>query len=746
MSTATVSPPSAKSQPRKTATPQNSINIDFGVVWLFAITTFVSAFLLFQVQPLISKYILPWFGGSPAVWTTCMLFFQTVLFAGYAYAYLTTVRLNITKQVALHCLLLIAAVYVLPIAPDASWKPSGDEDPVGRILMLLVASVGLPYFVISATGPLLQNWFSHRVPGTSPYRLYALSNIGSLLALLSYPFVVEPALSCDAQAVWWSRIFQLFAVLCGACAINLWLKRHQPSATEDTTATNRLENETKPTLADHCRWFGYAMTPSLMLLATTNRVCLDVATIPFLWIAPLTLYLLSFILCFDSDRWYSRKGYAVALGIGILLTVVTMSGITEFPIILQVAIAFGMLFAACMLCHGELVALKPSANYLTSFYLFISAGGAAGGLFVGLFAPLVFPDYWEFPIGLLVCCAILFRQMQSLSTSASARPSIHEASATSNQSKPTRTVRPIRKYGMLAALVVLLSILPSMAKQASESLGNNLTTARNFYGVLRVNDRFANHPTMKQRFMAHGSTVHGLQFLAEERRDWPTTYYTKDSGIGRVLSALKDDDTSNHVGVVGLGVGTLATYGRSQDRYCFYEINQLVRPLAEKYFSFLTDPQPSIEHVLGDARLSMEFEAPRAFDVLVLDAFSSDAIPTHLLTKNAAEIYARHLKQDSILAVHISNRHFDLRPVVVGLAQEIANLRNTKTDCRVLIAPLDESIAQTASVWMICGPPERMAELPLSTDGDQLSDEAKLSDLKPIVWTDDHVDMLRVLR
>ena len=733
MSTAIASPPPPAEAP-KSATPQPARNVDCGILWLFAVTTFVSAFLLFQVQPLISKYILPWFGGSPAVWTTCMLFFQTVLFAGYAYAHLVTSRLVLAKQVLLHCVLLIAAVLVLPITPDSAWKPSGHEDPVGRILMLLAVSVGLPYFVISATGPLLQNWFSRRVPGTSPYRLYALSNIGSLLALLSYPFVVEPALNSNAQANWWSRLFQVFAVLCSACALNLWWKTRSTNNSASPAKIHQPSPGTDPTLVEYLRWFGYAMTPSLMLLATTNRVCLDVATIPFLWIAPLSLYLLSFILCFDSDRWYSRKGYAIGLGAGVLLTLVTMSGIADFSIILQVSIAFSMLFAACMLCHGELVSLKPAASHLTAFYLLVSAGGAAGGLFVGLFAPTFFPDYWEFPLGLLICCGILFRILQTTSAKTT------DILKRKQTSVPQKT-NPLRKYGMLAALAVLLSILPGMAKQATESLGNNLTTARNFYGVLRVNDRFPDHATMKQRVMAHGSTVHGLQFLAPERQGWPTTYYTRNAGVGRVLTTLQNTQDPKHVGVVGLGVGTLAAYGRSQDKYCFYEINQLVRPLAEQYFTFLTNTEPTIEHVLGDARLSMEFEEPRGYDVLVLDAFSSDAIPTHLLTKTAAKIYARHLKPNSILAVHISNRHFDLRPVILGLANEL------EWKCQVVIAPLNESIAQTASVWMICASAERLVELGLGDkDTVELSPEVNLENIRPIVWTDDRVDMLGVLR
>jgi hypothetical protein len=356
-----------------------------GLTWIYAVTIFISAFLIFQVQPLISKYILPWFGGTPGVWSVCMLFFQVLLFAGYAYAHFTIRHLSPGRQVLLHLALIVLAVALLPIAPDGRWKPDGSEDPTWRILCLLAASVGLPYFILSSTGPLVQAWFSRAHPDASPYRLYSRSNIGSVLGLVTYPFVVEPFWTTEMQAGVRSLGFVLFGASCTSCA---WSMRRSCAATKLDAAQNSSDNAAAvpPSRGDRWLWFGLAACASIMLLATTNQVCLDVAVIPFLWVLPLSIYLLSFILCFGHERWYPRRHLAIGLAASIVCVLVLMFREKTTPIFAQIAVYFGTLFFSCMVCHGELVKLKPHPRYLTSFYLASAAGGAAGGILVGLVA------------------------------------------------------------------------------------------------------------------------------------------------------------------------------------------------------------------------------------------------------------------------------------------------------------------------------------------------------------------------
>ena len=686
---------------------------------LFAATIFTSAFLLFQVQPLISKFILPWFGGSPAVWSTCMLFFQVVLFGGYVYAHLTTQYLSPKKQALLHISLLLAAACLLPISPDNAWKPTGSESPAFRIVLLLSVSVGLPYFILSSTGPLLQSWFSRQAPGASPYRLYALSNIGSLLALVSYPFVVEPALSSPIQTSIWSWGFGLFAAFCALCAGGLF--RMGGSASEDIESTRNEAasadaacEETAPTWGDRVLWLGLAMTASVMLLATTNQVCLDVATVPFLWILPLTLYLMSFILCFDSDNWYSRKWYVALLTFSLMAVINTMLSGSDVSIVLQVLIYLSALFFCCMVCHGELARQKPSPKYLTQFYLLMSAGGAGGGLFVGLLAPHVFPAYWELHIGIVACLfvtlAVFFRDKQSPLHAGQAQPA-------------------------WIAILVWVGILTwSLQSHARAAIGTALAVSRNFYGVLRVEDDINKEDhSLDRRGLFHGSILHGTQFLSDEKRHLPTTYYGETSGAGLAMRLHRPGEERN-IGVVGLGVGTLATYGLQHDTIRFYEINPEVVRMAKEYFWFLKDTDAKTEMILGDARLSLEHEAPQDYDILVLDAFSGDAIPTHLLTEESVQLYVKHLKQDGLLCIHISNLHFDLRPVVLGLAEShdlnVVSIQANKNDER----------GTSLCHWMVLSrEPIPQQILNAAEELDELGD-------KRIRWTDEWSNLLSVLR
>ena len=674
-------------------------------VALFACTTFVSAFLLFQVQPLISKFILPWFGGSPAVWSTCMLFFQVTLFAGYVYAHLTSHYLQARTQALLHVGLLVAAALLLPIAPDETWKPEGASNPVFRIIGLLATCVGLPYFILSSTGPLLQKWFSLQAPGVSPYRLYALSNAGSLLALVSYPFAVEPMAGSPAQAVGWSIAFGFFAVLCAGCAFGL-LRRGN---SDPSAVCERAESTGSASKSDRLKWFGLASVPSVMLLATTNQVCMDVATVPFLWIVPLTIYLASFILCFDSDRWYRREVYAAGLLISMLFVVWTMAHGTSFPIVAQIAIYFVAFYFCCMVCHGELAARKPATGQLTQFYLLMSAGGAAGGILVGLIAPFVFPAFWELHLGVIACIAI--------------------AIATAWHSRQRQQPTPM----LLVYPATFLWAVVSLFAGARADLRDAVDVSRNFYGVLRVEETLADDGTVLRRDMFHGHIRHGAQFVAQDKRRIATTYYGEHSGPGVTLKHHRTSEP-RHIGVVGLGAGTLATYGTERDRMRFYEINPDVIRMAESHFTFLSDSEAKCEMVLGDARLSLEHEESQDFDVLVLDAFSGDAVPTHLLTEEAFALYERHLADDGILCIHISNMHFDLRPIVNGLAERFS--------FQTLGVTAEDNAEQgtCATDWVL------LSKEPIPTAIRTAAQGTFPMRTRSIVWTDEWSNLLLILR
>ena len=682
----------------------------------YAVTIFSSAFLLFQVQPLISKSILPWFGGTPAVWTTCMLFFQLLLFAGYAYAHFTIRRCSPGWQAIVHIVLLACALLLLPITPDAGWKPTGSEQPTLRIAALLLVSVGLPFFIVSSTGPLLQGWFSRTQPGSSPYRLYALSNLGSLLALISYPFVFEPAFATKMQGVIWSWGFLFFAICCGTCAI--WMWRRSSTRSSDVRApapVDEIAHAAAPNWGDRLLWFALAMAASVMLLATTNQVCMDVAAVPFLWVLPLTLYLVSFILCFDSDRWYSRRLFTVAAAVStVTVSTVLLKG-AGVSLLAQVLIYFSALFFCAMVCHGELVRLKPAARHLTGFYLVIAAGGAAGGLFVGLLAPMLFPAFLELHVGILGCCVltliIFFR----------------------DRSWVLHSGRPRWAWvGMMLAVAGLAAVL---RVQASETLDDAVSVSRNFYGVLRVVEEHQQDPGQHRFKLMHGRIMHGVQFVDESKRFEPTAYYGCRSGVGRALAGNAARPSGpQRVGVVGLGVGTLATYARHGDTYRFYEINPEVVRLAEKHFSYLSHCPGNVEIVLGDARLSLEQEPPQRFDLLALDAFSGDAIPTHLLTAEAFGIYLKHLAPSGVLAVHISNLHFDLQPVVAAAAEQhqLATV--------AILEPGDEAIGTWTSLWMLVS---RQAE---RLDSETIQEDALPPVTQTILWTDDRSNLFEILR
>jgi hypothetical protein len=453
-----------------------------------------------------------------------------------------------------------------------------------------------------------------------------------------------------------------------------------------------------------------------MLLAMTNQVCLDVAVVPFLWVLPLTLYLLSFILCFDQAWWYPRRLYAASLTVSIVCLYVLLMNGGNVPLLTQVVVHFTALFFCCMVCHGELVRLKPSPRHLTSFYLTMSAGGAAGGLLVGLLAPLVFSRYVELHLAILASCIIavgvLVRDDDWLRTGG----------------------KPRWVFGCL--LLALFGGVRALATCAAEAEAGELAVSRNFYGVLRVAAADLDEPHMAMHRLVHGRIVHGMQFLADDRRQIPTSYYGEHSGVGLVLQHLGDGRPLK-VGLVGLGVGTLATYGRRGDVYRYYEINPDVVRLAEEHFSYLKDSQARTEMVLGDARLSLEREAEQQFDLLILDAFSSDAIPAHLLTEEAFAIYLRHVREGGLIAVHISNRHFDLQPVVTGAAQRYG-WQATKIRSATVVDK-----AQARAEWMLVTRDPALFDAPSIREAITATPQSTLA---PLLWTDTRNNVISVMK
>jgi SAM-dependent methyltransferase len=713
----------------------------------FGLTIFTGAFLLFLVQLVMARFILPWFGGGPAVWTTCMLFFQVLLVGGYGYAHLIIRWLTPRRQVCLHLLLVTGALLLLPITPADHWKPPDGAWPTARILELLAACIGIPYLVLSATGPLLQAWFSEAYPGLAPFRLYALSNAGSLLALAAYPTLLEPNLSRHAQAAWWSIGLGGFAALAGWSGAIVWQHARSraalgPSATSPTPPTAAEPGSEPISDGGGPRWLWFALPAcsSVLLLAVTNKISQDIAVIPFLWVLPLGLYLLSFIISFDSPRWYWRPLWLPALALAILAALWVMLGnslpspaqpwlkpvawllqrAADLPRSREIGIYLLALFICCMVCHGEVYRLRPQARRLTGYYLMLSAGGAFGGFFVAVLAPLLFKNYFELHAGLfgveLLAVAVLFLDAKSR----------------------LRRGRPTWAWAFIAAAV--LGTGWGLYSDARASLRNAVEMSRNFYGVLKVIESNAADPELHQFTLQHGSTTHGLQFVSAAKRRLPTTYYTASSGVGRAFKCLPRQ-TNRRVGVVGLGAGTLAAYGRPGDCFRIYEINQEVRRLAETRFSFLADSAAQIVIVPGDARLSLEREPNQQFDLLALDAFNGDAIPVHLLTREAFEIYLRHLRPDGVIAVHISNRYLQLEPVVLRLADHFG-LRAALIADDGLEATEEQADSVYESDWVLLSRDE--AFLKLGPIAEATRARGSYSP-KITMWTDEESNLFRIL-
>jgi SAM-dependent methyltransferase len=715
---------------------------------LYASTIFCGAFLLFLIQPIASKHILPWFGGSAAVWAVCLSFFQVLLLAGYAYADVLNRRLGPRMQVLLHGVLLAVGFWSLSVLADASWKPDGNSDPTLRILAMLGASIGLPYFLLSSTGPLVQSWVARSNVDARVYRLFALGNLASLLGLLAYPFVLEPRYTLGQQALAWQAVYGLYSVLCLASgllflkrlpapsvtwspppapppSVRAWGKTQPPPefvATEPSTFGDLVESATRqvraarhdavptplPSRAERLRWFVWSGLGSWLLVATTNHLTRDVAAIPFLWIVPLVLYLLTFVICFENDRWYRRAwvllpvllvtaGCAWVLWAGVPF----VSGGASIPV--AIGLFSGGLFLQCLFLHGELAARRPAREHLTRFYLMLSFGGAVGGSLVSLVAPRVLPAYYELGAGYVLLGLVAV---------------------------------PIWRRVPIAAILCLATAIwcaVCLALEVRDDASGTRVLMRNFYGTLSTSDHDTHEPLAAYRLLRHGSVIHGEQYLAPTRQSEPTTYYGVTSGMGRAILATRRE--GQRIGVIGLGAGTTAAYGKAGDVHRYYEINPQVVDVAQREFTFLSSTKAQVTTVLGDARLVLEAEPPQGFDVLAVDAFSGDSVPVHLITREALAVYLKHLRPGGVVAFHVTNRHLNLAPVVRKLAQDARALA-------VLVHDDAEHSALRRTDWVLVG---RDAQVFRHTE--------ILEAVKPFptipglaVWTDDFNNLFDVLK
>lgn len=618
------------------------------ITMLYAATMGLAGFLLFQVQPVMAKYILPWFGGSATTWIVCMLFFQFALLGGYAYAYAVTRPLPLRLQAGLQIALLALVLALLPITPSDAWKPVEAGDPTWRIIALLAISVGGPYLILATTSPLLQRWLTQLDPGINVSRLFAVSNFGSFLGLLSYPFVFERSLSSLEQTWLWSAGFLGYAALFAVCALVVWRRQAGEAGIAvgegGVTAAGR-------TGGPAALWLVYSALGSVLLLATTNQITQWSAVVPFLWIAPLSLYLLSFVIAFGQQRLYRRLPFAVAFLLLAALSYALPAPDTAGTLLLGIALQCATLFAGCMICHSEMVAIQPEPSRLPSFYLASAVGGATGGLVVALLAPMLLRDYWEQPVAIAVVAAI--------AVSLCAR---------------SHTGAP--RLALAASAVVFAAAMAALLVRELAASADVVERIRNFYGVVKVVRESADDPDEASLVMQQAGIDQGSQFLAPERRREAACAFTAGSGVGHAIfrNARRRADPAApvRIGIVGLGAGMVATHGRAGDLVRYYELNPAVGALVERHFSFLKDAPSKTEIVYGDGRLVLEREAAtggsQRYDVIVMNAFRGASPPMHLMTKEAFDVYLSHLEPNGVLAINFELDTFEIAPLHRGLA------------------------------------------------------------------------------
>ncbi len=743
---------------------------------LFAATALLGAFLLFLVEPMFARMVLPLLGGAPAVWNSCLVFYQLALLGGYLYAHAVG-RRPLKQQVLLQAVLLAAAAVVLPIAVRGS-APPPSANPIGWVFSILTVSLGLPFVVLATTGPLLQRWFSSLGPWASSrvYSLFAASNIGSFVALLGYPFLVEPMLRLRSQSFWWTTGYGVYAVLMLACGAVAWrrgtLAPQAPAAIpaiearpgrRSTPVSVADPDEDDPTAA-RMRWLGLAAVPSTLMMSVTTFISTDVASMPLLWVVPLALYLLTFVLAFAERQLIGRRLIAWLFPAAVVLTVALVMAPPEFPLTLTV-LHLVSFFVIALACHTALADSRPPAESLTEFYLWLSAGGAVGGLFNTLVAPLLFVNPFEYPLAALSACLLLpnalsggseavrTRARQAASFVAVAVPVllvvllVPVVQHYDRQLPDSPVVRFLIIFGPGCLVAYLLQRAPLRMGIALATLvvagtfvrfDNRVPIhlERSFFGVHRV--MFSGN----ERVLLSGTTNHGAQSIKPSLRCEPLTYYSRGGPVGQLVTHVQKDTAKTRYGVVGLGTASMAAYAKPGESWTFFEINPVVERLARdpEFFTYLKDCAPQARVVIGDARLMLVSEPDDAFDVLVLDAFSSDAIPVHLITLEAMQLYLHKLAPRGVMAVHISNRYLDLAPVVGATAHAAGLVAVVQTNVPAEAAR-EISLEISPSRWVLVA---RSTE-----DIAALVNEGRWSSLDDAmgpVWTDDYSNVVSVLR
>ena len=683
----------------------------------FFINAFLAAFLLFQIQPLAGKLIMPTYGGASSVWTACLLFFQVTLLAGYAYAFVLATLCRPRTQIVIHTLMLIGAVVM---TEKHTWQQVlSFEIPVIDVLLLLSMNIGFAIVMLAATSPLLQAWFHCAHPSTSPYRMYAFSNAGSLLGLISYPFLVEPTLLLGQQVQGWAWGFVLYSIL----TIPVFLQ--VAKATRSGSKADSKETEptsSPPSMSQWMWWILLAACGVSILLSVTNELSRNVAPVPLMWVLPLVLYLLTFILTFEYEKSYHRNGYASAL---ILLIVGLSLRIFFSVMLLEVMMLLAVIFVGCMICHGELVSSKPDAKYLTLFYLAISFGGACGGVMISVIAPLLFNGYYEYGLSFLACCLIVLLAYRC-----------DQWAVLNDEDR-----RSSQRSTVMVFTCMALALSGTALFVSSTTNQGTLIKRRSFFGCATV--RRVDGPTPRLELI-HAGTVHGVQSQGEGQQRLPTAYYGPGSGVGLAIEYYqnRDPDKGIHLAAVGLGIGTLSAYLSDSDAVRFYEIDPMIIDLANTEFSFLSDARQrgvNVATVAGDGRISLQQEnsEPHAdpYDLIVVDAFSGDSIPSHLLTRECFELYWNLLATDGTLAIHTSNHFIDLEPVI--RSQQVHDGVEA-----LVVRDLPDNDMELPSHWI------------LLTNNRGLVESEKMSRYregwankdKMIEWTDDYSSLLRILK
>ena len=668
---------------------------------LYGAAIFLGALLLFAVEPMAAKQLLPALGGSSAVWITCLVFFQTALLLGYLNAHWLGRQSPRTTSV-LHIVLLVLAVVALAFAlqPDLS---NASEHPLTAIFRALTLTIGLPFLLLASTSPLLQLWLARQQRSDIPWKLFALSNAGSLLALVLYPTLIEPHLSLAVQRKAWGCGFGIYAVF---CAVIAW--RAQQMEADGPRKPQSAAGVTRSSLRSKLLWFLLPAGAAMQLCAVTSHLSQNIAAIPLLWVLPLGIYLLTFIVAFESPGFYRRwlMVRLLALGLAALAWMLSQTDAT-WPIQFSIGFFLVELFFACLFCHAETYALRPAnRSESTLFYLLIAAGGAAGTVFIGIGCPLLFDANYDVAIAFLATAAL--------------------ALVVTWQSGWAQRLLWSAGTALLLVLIIMLHIVYARSTLVEE---------RNFYGALRVRESHVPPQAETVRTLLHGTIEHGTQWFAPQFRRNPTTYYATDSGVGLALRFCCDDRPRN-IGVVGLGAGTLAAYGKPGDRMRFYEINPAIRPIAENLFTYLRESGAQISFADGDARISLTREAPQNFDVLVIDAFSGDAIPIHLLTTQAMGVYQRQLAPGGILAFHVSNQYLDLPPEIAALAAA------SGMESRVVDTPPQEARGEYRATWVLVTNNAAFLAQP------QVAAFAQAMHPRPDLpaWTDDYSSLLPILQ